>query len=65
LNSRTAIIVLMATQYQIVNSSMSKVEFHHVDTSCGIIQEGRPWADKALYHAGRRIVVEFCKCNIT
>lgn len=40
-------------------SSMSKVEFHWVRTSCGRSLMGKPSAAQDAFHAGRRRVVEW------
>jgi len=62
-NSRTAVIASMATRYWTAKSSMSKVEFQQVATPRGIMRRGRPWRESVLFHAGRRMVVEFLSEN--
>ncbi len=57
--SQVAVIVSIAGRYSNVKLSMSNIEFHWVETSCGIMQWERWWAVNVLYHCGRRIVVEF------
>ena len=64
LKSRVAVMVSIAGWYLIAKLSMSKVEFHWVATSCGIMQWGRLCAVSVLYHCRRRIVVEFLRRKV-
>ena len=56
-----AVIKSMAGQYLRAKWSISNVEFHHVETSQGIMQQGRLVEASVLNHCGRRMVVGFFK----
>ena len=53
------VILSMAVQQSIQKLSISKVEFHQVEMSWGIIQILRPSSLSWVFHRGRRIVEDF------
>ena len=63
--SQLAVMVLIAVMCSTAKSSMSKVKFHWVATSCGIIFSGTSRSRRIENQCGRRRVVEFLIVNVT
>jgi hypothetical protein len=53
------VMSLIAKQYLSATFTMSKVEFQHVFTSCGMRRMGSLWVAQVMHHAGRAMVVEW------